>query len=248
MSEHVRLTLRGDHGAIGAEVVHEALGEVLSIMREAARSVDAPSPNWIVNEIGIGSVYFAIEDPVLTGPGEVVRQGLLALREAALVPPRWSTEMVKSVRNLGRLTGQQGTQGVDLRVGEDTLTIDGAITAHADQALKASEVSWGSVAGSIERWNGHRGEIGMVMEGQPNVVIRYPQAMKERILHEATDHRIEAWGELHRNSAGQPVSLVMAEFEVMGPAASISVDQVAGSLAGILPDTVAEWLEENRGE
>jgi hypothetical protein len=143
--------------------------------------------------------------------------------------------MVRRARDLGRLIGSGGVQGVLVNLPDtEPMKIDGTVTAHADAALETKEVSLGAVTGLVDVWRERHGrQIGLTLNTGETLTATYGAELADRIRDEALGRHIEARGEIRRNASGQRVSLVIDSFNVLQSNVPMSIDELAGLYADL---------------
>lgn len=254
MSERVELELDGDRGEIGAAVVRDSLSDTIKLLDAAAHSLEVEPPRWKIERLDLASVHAGLESPQNLGIVPLIWHGLEDLRERVVLPTGWSQDMLRHVRNLGRHSGVDGAQVISLvdPHSSERQTIDGVITDHAERALETSEVSWGALVGVIRRWNGGKRIVGLAPPGASGhpIDVKYPANRESEIMTSALGHTVEIWGEVERNVAGQVVRASMLDFKVINAAPPMSIREVAGLFADdpSYPRSVAQWVEEQRGD
>lgn len=250
METDVLLALEGPAGAIDGRALQEALGVVLELLSEAEHAASGQARAWTVARLATSSAIIGLAHPEPAATLKVLSSGLDELRRHARVPGSWTPQMVRGVRRLGRLAGTKGTEGVRLEVPRQSAhwAFDPVMTGHATQALSAVEVSLGSVSGLVDLWRERgRRQIGISLDDGGTLTARFSEALAERVRTEALHHRIEAWGELERNGAGQPVALNLVDFAVLD---SPEIALTAGVLDGLFAGTgltLDEWMEGRGG-
>jgi len=257
VTERIELQLDGDPGQIGAAALRDSLTNVLRLLDAAARALEVEPPRWRVERLHLDSVHAGLEAPNALGIAPLLWHGLDDLRQRVALPAGWSQDMLRQIRNLGRLAGVDGAQAVALVDPRTThrQVLDAVVTDHAERALEVSEVSWGSLTGAIRRWNGARRIIGLVSEDYPAthaIDVRYPVNLEPEVLAAAAGQDVvEIWGQVERNLAGQVVSANLLELIVRPPSEPMSIREIAGLFGGdpdVYPQTVAQWIEEQRGD
>lgn len=250
MSERLEVRLEGEE--IGARSLVAALDKALDLVREAEVGAESEPSRWLIEALGTSSAYASVATPIESGVVETIVSGIESLRERVGLPAGWTQSMLRLVRDLGRLPGQDGTQALiisDLQKASHH-RIDARVTDHAERAMEVVERSWGSVLGTVGRWNGGRREIGLTpADGGPPLSVRYRSDMEARILEVALRARGDFWGEVERNAAGQVVSMDLLDFELSPSGPPVPIRSVAGIFAddAAYPRSVNEWLEVNRG-
>lgn len=248
--DDVTLRIKGQVGQIAARALHVALGSLLDVLEAADRSASAVPHTWTLSTLRDGSAVAGLSHPSPGAALTLIDQGLQDLTSAASIPPGWSSEMVRKIRNLGRLVGRDGAEGVELtfRTRERPWNIDGPLTTHADTALQSAETTFGSVSGRVDSWSDRRERLlGITLDSGRTLSARFPAELARRIRDEAVGRHGEFWGTLERNAGGQPVSLQVVDFEVNdGPVVPVP----PSSVRGILRDagwTLERWVESRGG-
>lgn len=237
---------------ISAVVVRDSLDDLLVLLGEASKASGAGRQDWTISELRIGSAVMAVGAPDETPVAALLRAGLDGLERAAAVPVGWNRRMVEKVRDMGQRVGRGGTTGVTVTglAGVD-LPISPVVVANAERALGAESVSYGSFRGTADRWNEHgKREIALDLDGSGSIRVTYPAAIAGRIREEALGRRIEVWGLVGRNPAGQATGIAMEGFEVLPEREVTPIAQVAGIFAdedGTPWFSLEEWMA-TRGE
>lgn len=249
MHDDVTLKLEGQAGTIHARSLHDALGAVLDLLEDAERSSAGHLRPWSLSTLKESSAVAGFAHPAAAPTLETLAVGLDTLRDRATIPTGWSTRMVDRVRRLGRLAGSGGAEGIQISLPKRELSwmVDTRMTSHADRALSAAEVTFGTVSGFVDSWrirNGRR--VGMTLDDGGTLTATFPKSLEERIQTQAIGHRIEVWGELERNAEGQPVGLVIADFAVAAQRLAIPPSRARGLFreSGM---TLDEWLSRRDG-
>lgn len=230
MTGDMTITLEGERGQISAAALQTALACSLRLVREAGEVLGATAGQWNVADLQVGSVTFALANPAAPGAATLVRAGLEVLSSRSLIPPQWNQKMVRKARDMGRLPGVGGVHEVVVSTpGEPALRLSGALTANAEQALQAREVSLASVQGLVDKWDERRGhQIGITLDGGETITASYPADIADRIREQALGRQIEARGELWRNAEGQRVQLLMRDFMVLSTDPPMGIEALAG--------------------
>lgn len=263
MSVIVRLHLGGPEGEIAGDAFLEAASAFLGLLDGAAQGA-GDNPTWTVQDLAIGSANFAVQvagEPRATETAErsvrTVLDGLSTLREHAIMPTAFSEGMVRKVRTLAQTLERHGVR--DISIGAQTgattfedISVDEVIGRHAEQALRTSSESLGSVEGVFDRLylRDRRREAGLIDEVTGVAVnCTFPKEMTHRI-QEALLSKVVAWGVLRRNAAGQKLSLAIEDFETIGDPGPI---EPVENFVGIFPEDwtggrdSVEWVRGQRG-
>jgi hypothetical protein len=235
MSGEVRVTLEGDQGDISADALHAALGSTVQLVKDASAAIGATAGRWNIEDLSVGSASFAIVNPAAPGVATLIAVGFESLMSSSSIPRHWTQRMVRKARDLGRLTGSGGVQGVLLSLPDtEPMRIDGTVTAHADAALETKEVSLGAVTGLVDVWRERHGrQIGLTLNTGETLTATYGPELAEHIRDHALGQQIEARGEIRRNASGQRVSLAIDSFDVLQPDVPMSIDELAGLYADL---------------
>jgi hypothetical protein len=248
MSDGLRVTLDGLHQEIGAEAVHTALGALLSLAKDASKSIGSTAGSWKVSELTLGSATIVISNPAARGVGTLVEEGIDTLARAATVPTSWTQDMVKQVRRLGGLAGRDGVLGVRLGTTTgDLRTIDTTITNNAEAAIEAKETSIGRVVGKVDTWTERKvRQVGLTLDSGSTIKASYPESMATRVRDQALGERVELTGEIERNVTGQGLRIKIIDFEVLPATVPLPVSSILGLYAdqGALGITAADVLED----
>ena len=250
----VELSMEGSD--ITVENLQGALGELLDLLAEAAAMSDVDKQTWRISTLRAGSAHVAMTAPDEGAVAALVRDGVDALREAAAIPHGWSRQMVKRVLDLGKRTGSGGATSVGLRLGGPSArarVLDAVVTVNAERALGSATSSYGSVVGTVDRWNEHgRREVGLSRDGGAgSVAAGYPSSLSDRIQRDAIGQRVEAWGTIRRNIVGQITGMTIEDFVVAERQPAISITSLVGVYRapnGESSLTLDEWLENRHGE
>lgn len=250
--DDVGLHLEGDPGQISAESLHEALGDLLELLRETATVADVETQEWRITGLEAASAHVLMSAPEGLTIANYLRRGLDELRERPAIPEGWSRHMVKHVLDLGRRVGEGGTTGVSLDLGNRKTgrrSLGPVVVDHAKRALGSATAAYGSVRGRVDRWNEHtKREIGLTREDGSAVTARYGRALSERIVREAVGNEIEAWGTIRRNVMGQITSMTIEDFGVLEPTEPISIQSMVGVYRTDDAFTLEEWIESRHAD
>ena len=235
MTEGLRLTVGGDHAAVAAKAVHEALGAARALLTDAAAELDVAGGAWTLDELTLGSASMVLSNPAADGAVVLVSQGLEELRRAPRIPARWSPQMVRQARDLGQLVGRRGVTYVSLgRATGPLQAVDGEVTAHAGAALAPKETAIGTVVGTVDMWQSRKGRtVGLTLDSGETVRATYPADLTEKILHEAVGHRVTISGEIQRNGAGQRVLISILDVEQAARPLPMDIAALAGLYADV---------------
>lgn len=230
MGEGLRVTLEGDRGDIGAAAAHAALGCALQLVTDASSVLGVTVGRWNVSELSLGSMTLVIDNAAAPGVATLVTAGFEVLSNRAVVPAQWTQRMVRKARDLGRLAGTQGVHRVTVGLdGLGVTRVDGVATSHAEKALQASEVALGGVVGVVDRWQERKGrEVGLTLDDGSTLTATYPTELGSRIVHDSIGQRVEAWGEVQRNAAGQRISFRIHDFTVAPATLPAGIELLAG--------------------
>lgn len=238
--------------AISAATLRDSLDDLLTLLNDASVVADAGQQAWTVDNLAIGSAIFAVAAPNESPVAVVLRDGLAALTERAEVPATWTRRMVERVRSIGQRVGRGGATGMTF-TGLDAggLVVTPEIVTHADRALGAATVSYGSARGVVDRWNEHgRREVKMKLDDDSSVTVSYRAALSDRIRDEAIGRRVEMWGLVSRDALGSAIELKAEDFEVLPDRRLVSISEVSGIFADESGEpwfTLGEW-QAARGE
>lgn len=250
----VRLSLEGEAGQIAVDALHDALGDVLELLREAADAGRVEKQLWRVDGLEVSSAHVVMTAPEGAVIAAIVSRGLDDLRQVAAIPDGWTRHMVKRVRDLGRRSGSGGTTSISLTLGSvnaKARVLDGVIVDHADRALGSETATYGSMRGRVDRWNEHgKREIGVTRDDGGSLPATYRAELSARILSEALGHRIEAWGLIRRNIVGQVIGMTIENFTVMNDRDATPIASLAGVYQSPEDDrlTLDEWLEQRHAD
>lgn len=213
----IGIDISGEHGTISATTLRDSLDDLLVLLSDAAAVTDGGQQTWTVDKLAVGSASIAVAAPDESAVADVLRDGLDELRARAEVPAAWTRRMVERVRSLGQRVGRGGATGVALTgIEASDVAITPEIVTHADRALGAATVSYGSVRGVVDRWNEHgRREVKVTMDDGSSVTVKYKADLSDRIRDEALGQKVEAWGLVSRDPLGQALELKAEDFEVL---------------------------------
>ena len=162
----IELGLDGDR--IGAQALHESLGELLDLLHDAAEVAGLDPQDWRVDGLRAASAHVSLAAPEGSAVVRELLNGVESLRRSSQIPARWSLRMVRKVHQLASHPGSSGTVAVTLTVPSynDPVQLDSVVAAHAEEALSTEVVNLGSLRGRVDRWNEHskRREIGLSRE------------------------------------------------------------------------------------
>ncbi|MBK8757062.1 MAG: hypothetical protein IPM08_08015 [Actinomycetales bacterium] len=247
MTEGLRLSVGGDHAAVAAEAVHEAMGAAIALLSEAASQLDVATGTWTLDELTLGSATMVLLNPSAIGAVALVADGIEELRRTPRIPSRWTPRMVRRALKLGELVGRRGVTCVSLGRASDQLrSLDGQVTAHAGAALAPKETAIGTVVGTVDMWQSRRGRtLGLTLDSGETVRALYPADLTEKVLREAVGHRVMISGEIQRNGAGQRVSITILDVERAERPLPMDIAALAGLYADVAAAgvTVADILE-----
>ncbi|KAB2807971.1 hypothetical protein F9L07_25210 [Pimelobacter simplex] len=237
---------------ISAAVVRDSLDDLLVLLGEASKASGVGRQDWKISELRVGSAVLAVGAPDETSVAALLRAGIDGLERVAAVPAGWNRRMVERLRDMGQRVGHGGATRMTVTglAGADLL-LSPEVVVNAERALGADSVSYGSFRGTADRWNEHgKREIGLDLDGFGSVRVTYPAALAEQVREQALGRRIEVWGLVGRNPAGQPTGITMEGFEVLPKRQVVPVSEVAGIFAdedGSPWFGLDEWMA-SRGE
>jgi hypothetical protein len=243
----IGIDIGGQPGAISASVVRDSLDDLLALLGDAVKASDAGAQDWKISDLRIGSAIMAVSAADEAPVAALLRSGLAALTSAAAIPVGWNRRMVARIRDLGQRVGHGGATTVSVTgIGRESLAITPEVVANAERALGVESVSYGSFRGTVDRWNEHgKREIGLDLDGGGTIKVTYPADLAERVRAEALKQRIEVWGLVDRNPAGQATAMTMDGFEVLPERRPVSIDHLRGVFADESGEpwfTLDEWL------
>ena len=226
----IGINLQGEHGQLSAVTVRDTLSDLLSVLSDASRASGAGKQTWVIADLQVGSAIMAVSAPDELPVSALLRDGLAQLERAAAIPPRWTQGMVRRVAALGGRAGHGGATGISITgLAATPVTLSPEIVDHAERALGTHSIAYGSFRGNVDRWNQHnRREIGLTLDDDSTLPATYPSSLADRVRAEAIGHRIEVWGLVSRNPAGQAVSLAVDGFELLPETQPISAADMAG--------------------
>ncbi|WP_109508618.1 hypothetical protein [Nocardioides speluncae] len=248
MTDELRVTLDGAHGEISAKAFHRTLGGTLELVKAAGDALGTSAGQWTVAELRVGSATVVIANPAALGVTTLIASGLESLANSPAVPTRWTQDMVQRVRTIGRVVGSHGVRGISVGPADSTLLpVDSAVTTNAEAALAAKEVALGRVTGKVDIWKERKGrEVGLTLDDGSTMAALYPAHLAERVRHEAVGERVELWGEIERNGAGQRLRIRIDDFTVVPATIPTPVSTIVGLYAdlGAQGVTVEDFLRE----
>ncbi|CUR54214.1 hypothetical protein NOCA2140037 [metagenome] len=247
----IELSLGGEDGQITANVLHDALGETLELLKEAAEISAVDRQVWRIERLRVGSAHIALSAPQGPQVANSLAQGLDSLRAIAAIPEGWSRQMVKRVLDLGRMVGTGGATSVQLQPGPraEPRALDAVTIDHAERALGSATAAYGSIRGRVDRWNEHsRREVGLTRDSGTPVAAGYASELSPRILAEAVGHEIEAWGVIRRNVVGQVTSMTIEDFRVVERPDPVSISSMAGVYQVGDTFSLSDWISERHGD
>ena len=245
--DDVTLRIGGAAGHIEARSLQHALRSLLDLL-EAAEEVTSRGERhpWVLSTLEEGSAVAGLAHPSPGASLKLVDTGLTALHRVGSVPEGWTSDMVKSIRSLGRLVGRAGTERVQvgLAMPDRQWDIDGVLTSHANTAVQASQTTFGTLSGVVDRFSERRERVvGITLDVGHTVTARFPAELRERIVSEAVGRRGDFWGDLDRNDSGQPISLRTIDFSIEGQS---DLPTPPSAVRGLLKQdgwTLDTWLE-----
>lgn len=248
----IGLNIGGEPGSIAATTVRDSLDDLIVLVNAASREVGAGRQDWTIENLAISSAVFAVGAPDEGPIAALLRSGFDALARRAEIPAGWTRTMVERVSRLGQRVGRGGATGVEVTgLGAVGIEITAETTTNAERALGVAAISYGSVRGTVDRWNEHdRREVKVTLDDDTSVTVKYPAALSERIRAEALGRKIEAWGTVSRDSRDNIVELRVEDFELLPELRSVPTSEVAGIFAnedGTPWFTVDEWLAARGG-
>ena len=256
----VGITVAGKREELSARALVQATESLVRLLERAARSGGdvKGDPKFVLRRLRIGSIDVAIEASPEAGPAEnagikLVQDGIRTLSTAAVLPDRWTLDMVRDLRSLCHLSRIPGVQGVHLDASGDTnLELVSSVMGNVLKLLDEPTVSYGSVTGTVKEWKGLKDRDKLVVrdETSGNDIEVYLPHQDDLDVGEFLRRRIVARGELTRNREGRKIKITAHTCKMIENRRSVSITEVAGVLG---PDwtngtDVVEWQRCNRAE
>lgn len=247
----IGINIGGQPGTISAATVRDSLDDLVQLLNDASAASGIGRQTWVIENLGIGSAVMAATAAGEAPAADLLRKGLSSLRKQAVIPDGWTPRMVERIRDLGQRVGRGGATEMTMTGLGPAIALSGDIAAHAERALGAATVSYGSVRGKVDRWNEHdRREVKVTLSDSTSATLKYPKELAARILEEALRNTIDAWGLIERDPLGQILSVKVDDFAIVPDREPVPV----GSLRGVWADddggpwfTLDEWLK-TRGD
>jgi len=182
--------------------------------------------------------------------------GAAQLREEAAIPPLFAPN---TVRRLARIaTPRDGVQSVTVSTYNGSpgpkVDISSSVQEHATTAVKAFEISYGSLAGHLAKLVERRGDrVGFTIRDETHrqaVEGSAPIALAEE-LRAAWMHRVRLGGKIKRNVRGQAIRIDVDQMERLPednrkrPRAIDLLGAAPHWAQGLTPE---EWMEAHRGK
>ena len=187
-------------------------------------------------------------------PAVALVEGAGRLQSEAAVPRLFSPATVERV---GRLAApHDGVQSVSISTYNgapgEAVDLSDAVRVNASMAVRTSEISYGSVAGTLSGLRETRGRAVKVTvretRGRQAIDGYVPGAMAEQ-LRDAWRHRVLLGGKVRRNARGQAIRIDVDVIERLpeGNASRPTTDDLVGAGAAWLGDmSVDEFIDEVR--
>lgn len=187
-------------------------------------------------------------------PAVALVEGAGRLQSEATVPRLFSPA---TVERIGRLAApQDGVQSVSIATYNgspgEAVDLSDAVRVNAGIAVRTSEISYGSVAGTLSGLRETRGRAVKVTvretRGRQAIDGYVPGAMAEQ-LRDAWRHRVLLGGKVRRNARGQAIRIDVDVIERLpeGNASRPTTDELVGAGAAWLgPMSVDEFIDEVR--
>lgn len=236
--DEIVLELGGAPGTISADAVHDSLGDLLTIAKEASNVTGSTAGTWTIERLAIGSAVMAIANPAAAGVPAFIEHGLAALREKSEIPLGWTIRMVKATRKLSRLPGHRGVTRADMTVLETKHALDVYIANATDQALRTTDVALGTVMGKIDVWTSRdRRTSGMTLTDGSTIQVTWPDQLEDWVKQHL-DRSVQAFGTIERNAAGQRIKIHLEDVVLAedAPQRVVPVSEVVGIYADVFKD------------
>lgn len=235
---------------MNADRVLRELTDLLNLMKELERSethgrAGRRNSTWAITHLGMGSVNTGLA-PLEPGEGlgfaELDRivsrtvDGFETAQREELIPDGWSTRAAQHARSLASRLGVGADTGMTLRLLVDDevrriVDVTRRASQNLDKALSAKYTSIGSVIGRLDEINLHatpRAGVWPVRGGRVTVLFEHDQT---DMMRSALGKRVEAFGRLRRNAAGQIIDLKIRGLEMLPDSTPPITD-----LTGLDPD------------
>lgn len=186
----------------------------------------------------------ALAGPGLAAAGSVARafaSGLQEVERDATMPAGWSKQIGRKVEHLGRRLEHGTASGFTVAVrsaeGDVTARVGPSLGIRAEYALEGGGTrrSVGSLIGRLEVISARRGRktFGLyTAQTGPAVKCFFGPELQPRVM-DAFDRRVLAEGIITRKADGQPVSILVGQFEEIPDDSRPTVDDLLGSQPNI---------------
>jgi hypothetical protein len=204
-------------------------------------------PRWVVDAVRDNKDYLLVRLGVsftprrdlqsLLLPASALVSGVVSLNRVPEVPQYYTASTVERLVKIGE--PGQGVTEVSLamvngKVG-DYVAVSEPVRQHAQEAVRGTETSLGSIAGWLDQMNARRAGKGLLVVGLYDALTRravtghIPAAMEQEV-QKLWRHRVLAYGQVTRNGRGQPIRIKIERFELLPEDDSerVSVDELLG--------------------
>lgn len=239
----IGLHLEGDE--VTAETFVHAAQCLLDILSEVGRSVSGgKNIEWRLSVLSLGSARLAMqpksgavhEHDAAAAISRTI-SGLAQMAETARHPAHFTHKALKRARTLGALAGAAPARvhasSSGRSINAQTCTVTGDLATHANRLMRTPPPEIGSIDGILEAVSIH-GRVAFVVH-DPLTRDRIECRCDRPTLDRAVPHlgrRVFVSGAIHCRADGEPKSLQVQSFELLGGPSLPQVEDVRGLLAG----------------
>jgi hypothetical protein len=259
---HVSISVQiaGKNDSIPADVFLSTLEDLMSVIRDVDSAVSGRtqgSIRWGIAALQKNSpalVEFRGVSKLPKGDFTSTVQlsvvgGLDVLTREPRSPQYYSYSALTKVRRIA--VKAKRMSGITIFSQDQTVTMSQTVVSNIDYLIGSGSVALGSIRGSLDSVTVHHGnEFRIWTEGESRpVTCRFRQSiLGEVVRHLKSD--VEVFGELRRNSRGEPIYMSVEEFFPVTPLGDLpSIEKMSGLVKNLYGGlSLKEHLAELRDE
>ena len=251
----LRLKIEGRSMQVSMDSFVRVMQQTIRILRELDRAVSRQNRNtleWIVSDVGMGSVYWETESRVVKGDEDFAQNialsfidGVAQITERAAMPPLFSVDSVDGLLRIAETLKQSNGQGMTISMpysGKKAKLRTDSIESL--RALKrVQRTSLGAVEGRLELVSIHHPYRRFnVYHSITNKAVKcsLPEELEHRVI-DSLGKRVSVTGTVSYNATGEPLSVEVSKIRVLKERGDLpSIEDVLG----LAPDFTGELSTE----
>jgi hypothetical protein len=258
----LRITIEGRPGSVSLSTFRAAVDRMEKLLGELETSIGGDTGSdlrWVITDLSLGSLVVEIDsqappDRPQLGP-EVARAavaGIEQIEKEGTTPPYFTERALRRARDLIRLVGHDGVQGLTLTADGQSVEISHLAAPRINALLKVKRSAIGSVEGWLETISVHGQDRFIIYHSGTGksieCIIRSPQQLAR--AKEGFGRRVNVAGIVYSNARGEPMRVDVESIRIFPDDHDLpTIAELSGSdpnfTGGLSTD---EFIRSIRGE